>query len=40
MGDKKPKRNSSGNADAYKAKKAKHLSEQPPAANEDPKKKK
>jgi hypothetical protein len=32
MGDKKPKKNSSGNADAYKAKKDKHQSERPPAA--------
>lgn len=30
MGDKKPKKNSSGNADAHKAKEAKH------AANRDP----
>jgi hypothetical protein len=30
MGDKKPKKNSSGNSDAHKAKEAKH------AANRDP----
>lgn len=41
MGDKKPKKNSSGNADAYKAKKEKHLAQQPPAPpNDEPKKKK
>jgi hypothetical protein len=30
MGDRKPKKNSSGNADAYKAKKEKDVSERPP----------
>lgn len=29
MGDRKPKKNSSGNSDAHKAKKAKVLAEQP-----------
>lgn len=30
MGDRKPKKNSSGNADAHKAKLAKHEAERPP----------
>lgn len=30
MGDKKPKKNSSGNSDAHKAKQAKNLAERPP----------
>jgi hypothetical protein len=32
MGDKKPKKNSSGNSDAHKAKQAKHAAERPPSA--------
>jgi hypothetical protein len=42
MGDRKPKKNSSGNSDAYKAKKAKHEAERPPEApraSDKPKKK-
>lgn len=35
MGDKKPKKNSSGNADAYKAKKAKSQAERPPTPPKD-----
>lgn len=30
MGDRKPKKNSSGNSDAHKAKKAKHQADRPP----------
>jgi hypothetical protein len=32
MGDRKPKKNSSGNSDAHKAKLAKHQAERPPEA--------
>jgi hypothetical protein len=32
MGDKKPKKNSSGNSDAHKAKQAKNQAERPPTA--------
>lgn len=32
MGDKKPKKTSSGNSDAHKAKTAKHQADRPPAA--------
>ncbi len=32
MGDRKPKKNSSGNSDAHKSKRAKNLAERPPTA--------
>lgn len=32
MGDKKPKKNSSGSSDAHKAKQAKHQADRPPVA--------
>lgn len=32
MGDRKPKKNSSGNSDAHKAKKAQHQADRPPEA--------
>jgi hypothetical protein len=32
MGDRKPKKNSSGSSDAHKAKQAKHQAERPPTA--------
>ena len=35
MGDKKPKKNSSGNADAHKAKQAKSQANRPPIAPSD-----
>lgn len=40
MGDKKPKKNSSGNSDAHKAKQAKHQADRPPDARADKGKKK
>lgn len=32
MGDRKPKKNSSGNSDAHKAKQGKHQADRPPIA--------
>lgn len=32
MGDRKPKKNSSGNSDSHKAKQAKHSADRPPLA--------
>jgi hypothetical protein len=40
MGDRKPKKTSSGNSDAHKAKKAKQQADRPPTAPRDDKGKK
>lgn len=39
MGDKKPKKTSSGNSDAHKAKLAKNVADRPPMPAREPKKK-